>query len=73
MMFKPLGHDKFDKQVLGLIQMNPDRMLKLVFSTEPSDENANDQNRHDAEALMSHFDGYTDLHGKDINAMHLVC
>ena len=66
MMFKPLGHDKFDKQVLGMIEMNPSEMLKLVFSSEPDD----DQERH---PLMGHFDGYSDLHGKDINVMHLVC
>jgi len=38
MMFKPLGNDKFDMQVLGLILMDPEQMLKLVFSSEPEDE-----------------------------------
>ena len=66
MVFKPLGHDKFDKQVLGLIQMNPTDMLKLVFSSEPDE-----RDRDDIE--QNHFDGHSDLHGKDINVVHLAC
>ena len=46
-------------------------MLKLVFSSEPDDDEKNESGERDAQ--MSHFDSYSDLHGKDINVMHLVC
>ena len=64
MMFKPLGYDKFDKQVLALIQMNPEQILSLVFSSEPDD---------DEKIVGGALDVYSDLHGKDINVIHLAC
>ena len=51
--------------------MNPSEMLKLIFSSEPDDDEKDENGEKDP--LASHFDNYSDLHGKDINVMHLVC
>lgn len=61
MVFKPLGHDKFDTQVMLVVQMDPDQMLKVTFSSEDYDKKP------------STLFGNSDLHGKNINILHLAC
>lgn len=48
--------------------MNPEEMLGLVFSSEPDDELLDSQ-----AGEQNLLEGYSDLHGKDINLIHLAC
>ena len=64
MALKPLGHEIFDENVHKMVESNPDKMLKLVFTADAPDENYEYE-----ESLY----GEAGKHAKNINILHLAC
>lgn len=47
-------------------------MLKIVFNTDENEDDPN-QEENSEKREERFFEGYIDLHGQDINVLHLAC
>ena len=69
MVFKHLGVESFDKQVLSFVELDPANMVKLVFSADDEAEEKDDfQTTYGVDLF-----GNSNLHHKNINILHLAC